>query len=73
LGEVHHALEDGTIAEKDVYAELGEILLGKKKARESDSEITVCDLTGLAVQDVVTSQLVYERALKKKIGSYITV
>jgi len=73
LGEVHHALEDGTIDEKDVYAELGEILLGKKKARESDSEIIVCDLTGLAVQDVVTSQLVYERALKKKIGSYVTV
>ena len=73
LGEVHHALKDGTIKEKDVYAELGEILLGKKKGRESDSEITVCDLTGIAVQDVVTSQLVYERALKKKIGSYITV
>lgn len=72
LGEVHHALEDGTISEKDVYAELGEVLLGRKKGRESDSEITICDLTGIAVQDVVTSQLVYERALKKKIGSYIT-
>jgi ornithine cyclodeaminase/alanine dehydrogenase-like protein (mu-crystallin family) len=73
LGEVHHALKDGTIKEKDVYAELGEILLGKKKGRESDREITVCDLTGIAIQDVVTSQLVYERALKKKIGSFITV
>ena len=73
LGEVHHALKDGTMKEKDVYAELGEILLGNKKGREGDREITVCDLTGIAVQDVVTSQLVYERALKKKIGSYITV
>ena len=73
LGEVHHALEDGTIEEKDVYAELGEVLLGEKKGRENDDEITVCDLTGIAVQDVVTSQLVYERALKKNIGSHITV
>jgi len=35
-------------------------------------EITVCDLTGIAAQDVVTSLLVYERALKTKIGSFIT-
>jgi len=73
LGEVHHALEDGTIDEKDVHAELGEVLLGKKAGRENDDEITVCDLTGIAVQDVVTSQLVYERALKKKIGTYVKV
>jgi ectoine utilization protein EutC len=71
LGEVHHALEDGTITEKDVHAELGDVLLGKKRGRESDDEITVCDLTGTAVQDVVTSQLVYERALKKGIGSWV--
>jgi len=73
LGEVHHAVEDGTIAVEDIHAELGEILLGLKKGRESEEEITVCDLTGIAAQDVVTSQFVYERALKEKIGSYITI
>ena len=66
-------MEDGTITEKDVHAELGEVLLGRKTGRESNDEITICDLTGIAVQDVVTSQLVYERALKKKIGSYVSV
>ncbi len=73
LGEVHHALEDKAITEQDVYAELGEVLLGKKPGRETDDEITICDLTGIAVQDVVTSQLVYERALKKKIGAFVHV
>jgi ornithine cyclodeaminase len=73
LGELHHALDDGTLKERDVYAELGEVLLGKKRGRESDDEITVCDLTGLAVQDVVTSQMVYERAVKKRMGSRIKV
>jgi ornithine cyclodeaminase len=73
LGEVHHAIDDGTITEENVHAELGEVLLGSKSGRESDNEITVCDLTGIAVQDVVTSQIVYERALKKKIGSSIRV
>ena len=73
LGELHHALEDGTLSESDVHAELGEILLGRKTGRQNDDEITVCDLTGLAVQDVVTSQLVYERAVKRNIGSLIGV
>ena len=73
LGEVHHTVEDGTISVDDIHAELGEILLGQKRGREREEEITVCDLTGIAAQDVVTSQLVYERALKAKIGSYITI
>ena len=73
LGELHHAIEDGTVKEQDVHGELGEVLLGDKPGRETDDEITVCDLTGLAVQDVVTSQLVYERALKRNIGSFIKV
>ncbi len=73
LGELHHAIEDGTIEEKDVHGELGEVLLGVKPGRESDDEITICDLTGLAVQDVVTSQLVFERALSGSIGSFIKV
>ncbi len=73
LGELHHAIENGAVDEKDVHGELGEVLLGAKPGRESDDEITICDLTGLAVQDVVTSQLVYERALKRNIGSFIKV
>ncbi|MBE0518585.1 MAG: ornithine cyclodeaminase family protein [Thermoplasmata archaeon] len=73
LGEVHHAIDDGTITGTDVHAELGEVLLGKKSGREREDEVTVCDLTGIAVQDVVTSQIVYERALKKNIGTLIRV
>ncbi len=73
LGEVHHAIKDGSMKESDVHAELGEVLLGKKSGRDNDDEITVCDLTGLAVQDVVTAKIVYERAVKKGIGSHISV
>jgi ornithine cyclodeaminase/alanine dehydrogenase-like protein (mu-crystallin family) len=73
LGELHHALKAGSMTEADVHAELGEILLGTKSGREREDEITVCDLTGIAVQDVVSAQLVYERALRESIGSYLEV
>ncbi len=73
LGELHHALEDGSLEEDRVHAELGEILLGVKGGRQSDREVTVCDLTGLAVQDVAVSQLVYEKAVRLGAGSYVEV
>ncbi len=73
LGELHHALEDRTVTLEDVHGELGEVLLGTKPGREAQDEITLCDLTGIAVQDVVTSQLVYDRALRGNIGSFIKV
>lgn len=73
LGEVHHALEDGGMKEEDVHAELGEVLLGDKPGRESDKEVTVCDLTGIAIQDVAISQFVYEKAKRSGKGFFIEV
>lgn len=73
LGEVHHALEDGSMKEEDVHAELGEVLLGRKPGRESDKEVTVCDLTGIAIQDVAISQFVYEKAKRSGKGFLIEV
>ncbi|MEW5747609.1 MAG: ornithine cyclodeaminase family protein [Candidatus Thermoplasmatota archaeon] len=73
LGEVHHALEDGSMKEEDVHAELGEVLLGRKPGRESDKEVTVCDLTGIAVQDVAISSFVYEKAKRSGKGFCIEV
>ena len=73
LGELHHALDAGMMKEDDVHAELGEVLLGKKPGRESDKEVTVCDLTGIAVQDVAISGFVYEKAKRAGKGFYIEV
>jgi ornithine cyclodeaminase len=73
LGELHHALEDGSMEEADVHAELGEVLLGRKPGRESDKEVTVCDLTGTAVQDVAISSFVYEKAKRAGKGFHIEV
>lgn len=73
LGEVHHAIEDGSMKAEDVHGELGEVLLGKKPGRESDKEVTVCDLTGIAVQDVAISGFVYEKAKRSGKGFFIEV
>ena len=72
IGEIQHALKQGLIQENDVYAEIGEILLGNKKGRETEEEITLFDSTGLAVQDIAAAHVVYQLAQQKDMGQRIT-
>lgn len=70
-GEVNVPLSKGIIARGDIYADLGEIVTGKRPGRKSRDEITVFDSTGLAVQDIATDWVVYEKA--KKMGKGMEV
>jgi ornithine cyclodeaminase len=63
LGEIHHALEAGRLTEKDVYGELGDIVIGRLPGREGD-ELIVCDLTGVGAQDAALAEVVW-----KELGS----
>jgi alanine dehydrogenase len=68
VGDFAKPKEEGAISEKDIYAEIGEIVCGAKKGRTSPDEITLFKATGLAIEDVGTAAKVYELAVKKKIG-----
>ena len=67
-GEINVPLSKKLITEKDICCEIGEVIAGKKKARTEDSDITVFDSTGLAIQDVATANLVYQKALETNTG-----
>ncbi len=62
FGDLHHAIEAGTLTVDSVHAELGAIVAGRKRGRESNAELIVFDSTGMALQDVAAAALVYERA-----------
>lgn len=68
LGELHHALEVGVISESDEVNELGELISGTKQGRQTDEEITVCDLTGVGIQDTQIARLAYHRAVEQDLG-----
>jgi alanine dehydrogenase len=72
-GEVNVPLSKGIIRKSDIWAELGEILTGKKAGRTSAKEITVFDTTGIAVQDAITAKLVYQKAFHSKRGFFIII
>jgi alanine dehydrogenase len=67
-GDINVAITQGLIARRDIWAELGEIVAGKKEGRTSDEEVTMFDSTGIAIEDAVTADLVYEEALKRGLG-----
>ena len=69
IGDLHHAVEAGAMRRESVHANLGEILSGARRGRESEDEIIMFDSTGTALQDVAVSALVYERALASGRGA----
>jgi ectoine utilization protein EutC len=68
LGEIHHAVFAGVLTEKDIDGELGQVVAGDIPGRVSESEITICDLTGVGVQDAAIAGLVVRKALSSDVG-----
>lgn len=62
IGDTHHAIDQGLMRKEGVYAELSEIVAGRKPGRTSDDEIFVFDSTGVAIEDAVAAVAVYEKA-----------
>lgn len=51
-----------------VYAECWELILGKKPGRENDTEVTIYDSVGFALEDYSVLRLVYDLVKKYSIG-----
>ncbi|MEX5695085.1 ornithine cyclodeaminase family protein, partial [Pseudomonas syringae] len=51
LGELHHALVAGVIADESSLVELGQVLAGQRPGRTDAAQVTLCDLTGTGAQD----------------------
>jgi len=62
-GETKNALDRNLLKEKDLI-EIGTIIDSGKKLRKNNNEITVADLTGVAVQDIMITNAVYEQLIK---------
>ncbi len=56
-GEVHQALKAGFSSDKLI--ELGDVISGTSKGRTDDRQLTIADLTGVAVQDIKIAEAVY--------------
>jgi len=59
FGDSSYAVKQGLI-QRDALVELGEIIEQKRPGRRDDSQITIADLTGVAIQDIQIARLALE-------------
>ena len=65
-GECHFGVKHGTLDESRI-AELGTIIKAPRTGRTNDEQITIADLTGVAIQDIQIAKLV-DRALSGRLS-----
>ena len=56
-GEIHQAIKAGLLAPERLV-ELGQVISGEANGRTDDGQITIADLTGVAVQDIAIATAV---------------
>ena len=69
LGSLSPHVRAGKLTKETLYAELGEIVAGKKPGRENDQERILFWHRGLSTNDIALGQLYYEKALALGIGT----
>ena len=68
LGELHHAKTAGIITSDDQVIELGDLTAGSHPGRQDEDQVTICDLTGVGVQDTQIARYAYASASRKGLG-----
>ncbi len=68
-GEIYRAVLSGAISENKV-SELGTAIQNIHLQRSNEQQISVVDLTGVAVQDIMITTSVYEKYITKMQGWY---
>ena len=59
---LHRLTKSGKLSRANIYAELGEIVAGKKAGREGDERI-YANLMGMAIEDIAVADRVYRKVL----------
>jgi ornithine cyclodeaminase/alanine dehydrogenase-like protein (mu-crystallin family) len=73
MGELNTWVQRGLISERDVYAELGEIVAGRKVGRQTREDRILAAPIGLASLDMATAARVCELAKEKQIGRVLNL
>jgi ornithine cyclodeaminase/alanine dehydrogenase-like protein (mu-crystallin family) len=72
-GDILGPLKKNLITADHIHGELGEVVAGSVAGRENEDEITVFKSVGVAVQDLVSADLVLRKGLEKGIGTELSL
>jgi ornithine cyclodeaminase len=63
-GEIHQSYRQNLLKKEDIF-ELGDVITTPSLRRSSEDQITIADLTGVAVQDIQITKEVYEGLIRE--------
>jgi alanine dehydrogenase len=72
-GDVVIGMREQRFDEQHIAGELGELVLGRVAGRQSDDQITIFKSLGMAVEDVVSADLVFRKAVETGAGTELTL
>jgi len=70
-GDYLLAAKEGLITPESILGEIGELLIGTKTGRTSATEITLFKSLGLAIEDVVSADYLYQKAQSQNAGAWV--
>lgn len=62
---------DGLLKDEDIYAQLGEIINGKKPGRQQDEEIIYFNAVGMGIEDLAVITRAYRKAKELGLGQAV--
>lgn len=72
-GDILIPIGEGEITEKDILAELGEIITGSKIGRTTNEDVTLFKSVGLGIQDCAAASIAYRKAMEKGLGTLVSL
>jgi ornithine cyclodeaminase/alanine dehydrogenase-like protein (mu-crystallin family) len=72
-GDLIVPLRQGLITTDHIHAELGQIILGQRRGRTSDQQITFFKSVGVAVQDAVAARIALANAVQLGLGATVSL
>jgi ornithine cyclodeaminase/alanine dehydrogenase len=72
-GDLLIPIQHGNFSKENIYADLGEIVLGQKPGRINEDEITLFESVGFALEDLVVASLAYRKAKARGMGLEFTL
>jgi ornithine cyclodeaminase len=70
-GDFLLARQEGAVTDDHILGEIGELLVGTRKGRETNAEITLFKSLGLAVEDVASAHVVWNEAERRNAGTLV--
>jgi ornithine cyclodeaminase/alanine dehydrogenase-like protein (mu-crystallin family) len=72
-GELLIPISKGIITKEHIYAELGDVVLGRIEGRTIPDEVTLFTSGGIASEYIVTAIRIYEKAVREGVGQKLDI